>query len=436
MGNTHSTIGSPTSNVFNHMRSGTNIGDETMDTIVFIGCNKSGTSRDALKAATEMGYFTVLYTDRLKFLEQREEFHEVHQLIYKKSLLDKKLIVDDIEKLVEGGKNVKACLSLIDPFVSIAAEVSEELQLARATKEAMFIMENKIMFREKLKHLPYTPQFFLFNKENSIDEFSQLMENSLPLVLKSPKSNGSKDVLFATNLHELKKGLTELNRITTKGSILVEEYIDGQQYLVEIIVYKRKVTIVCVLEQEVARRKRFIVLGYQFPAQLSSRQNDELEDTINTIIKEIGLENGSCHLEFRYVNKEWKLIEINPRISGGAMNKIIYHGTGINFVKEILKFHLGEEPIIEASKNECVYVGYITVETKGILLKVTGKNRAKKYHGVKEVYVKPRKGSILTPPLSMGDRYAYVLATAHSQEEAKQYAHHALKEIKFIIEPL
>nr|WP_245823583.1 ATP-grasp domain-containing protein [Metabacillus halosaccharovorans] len=267
-------------------------------------------------------------------------------------------------------------------------------------------------------------------------EFSQSKEKYLPLVLKSPKSNGSKDVILATNLLEFKKGLTELNKVSDKDPILVEEYIDGPQYLAEIIVCKGKLTIVCILEQDVLRKKRFIVLGYQFPANLSSDQYADLEIAINTIIKEIGLENGSCHLEFRYVNKEWKLIEINPRISGGAMNKIIYHGTGINYVKEIVKLHLGKEPIIEKTRTEYVYVRYVTVETKGVLLKVTGKNRAKKHVGVKEVYVKPRKGSILTPPLSMGDRYAYVLATAHSQEEAKQFALQALKEMKFIIEPL
>jgi len=408
-----------------------------MDTIVFIGCYKSGSSRDAITIAAEMGYFTVLYTDRLKFLEQREEFNEVHQMVYIKSLEDKNLLLEGIERLVEDGKNIKACLSLIDPFVSIAASISEELNLSRITKEALDIMENKVKCREKLKHLPYTPKFFIYEEnERTIDEFTDSIKKYLPLVLKYPKSNGSKDVLLVTTSNELKKGITQLKRASSKGPILLEKYIEGKQFLVEVIVYKRNLTIVCVLEQEVARKKRFIVLGYQFPAQLSTDQYASLENAINLIIQEIGLENGSCHLEFRYSNGEWKLIEINPRIAGGAMNKIVFHGTGINLVKEVLKLHLGEEPLIEINKNECVYVRYVTVETKGILLKVTGKNRAKKYQGVKEVYVKPRKGSILIPPLSMGDRYAYVLATAHSQVEAKQLAHNALREIKFIIEPL
>lgn len=412
---------------------------EDMETIVFIGCNKSGTSREAIKVAAEMGYFTVLFTDRKKFLEQREEFNDVDQLIYKKNLGNKafkELLVQDIKRLIEEGKIVRACLSLVDPFVSMAAWISKELDLARVSIEALYTMENKTRFRDKLKHLPYNPFYIIYHDNHAVEQFSALMKDHFPVVLKSAESNGSKDVLLATNLIELKNGLIYLKNVTGKAPLLVEEYIHGPQFLVEVIVYKGRITIVGLLEQEVTEKKRFIVTGYHFPAQLSESQFSNLECAVNTIIDEIGLVNGTCHLEFRYSKGDWKLIEINPRISGGAMNRIIYHGTGVNLVKETLKLYLGEEPIIENNKNECVYTRYLTVDSKGILMKVTGKNRAKNQDGVKEVYIKPRKGSILTPPLSMGDRYAYVLTTASCHEEAKQLAIKALREIKFILEPL
>jgi biotin carboxylase len=140
-------------------------------------------------------------------------------------------------------------------------------------------------------------------------------------------------------------------------------------------------------------------------------------------------------LEMRWVKEEWKLIEINPRMSGGAMNQIIIEGIGINLVKEIIKMNLGQEPDITNTKNNHVYAHFITVNAKGRLLKVTGKNRALSYEGVKEVFIKPRKGNILTPPLSMGDRYAYVIASANTPNEAKRIALTAAKEIKFYLEP-
>ncbi|UZM97127.1 hypothetical protein OL548_17875 [Lysinibacillus sp. MHQ-1] len=50
-----------------------------------------------------------------------------------------------------------------------------------------------------------------------------------------------------------------------------------------------------------------------------------------------------------------------------------------------------------------------------------------------EVYVKPRKGTFLTPPLSMGHRYAYVIAQGSTLSEARNHATNAAKEIKFIL---
>ena len=39
------------------------------------------------------------------------------------------------------------------------------------------------------------------------------------------------------------------------------------------------------------------------------------------------------------------------------------------------------------------------------------------------------------PALSMGDRYAYIIATADTPEEAKRNAIEASKEIRFFLEP-
>lgn len=86
-------------------------------------------------------------------------------------------------------------------------------------------------------------------------------------------------------------------------------------------------------------------------------------------------------------------------------------------------------------KTPC-FSQYVVISDTGILKKVTGKNRAIKSQGVKAVYVKPRKNAKLTPPMSMGDRYAYVIATGDSEEDAKQNAKHAASQINFSLSPI
>lgn len=407
-----------------------------MKTIVFLGSNKSGTSRDALVTASQMGYCTILFTDRKKFIEQKGEFTEVNRMIFIANLLDKKSVLKELMTLTEEGFEICACISFVDPFVSYAAELSEELGINKITIDALKKIENKTMIRDLLKGEPYSPFYTIFRFDEDIPSFAAALEKELPLILKSPVSNGSKDVLLASTKEEIIKHLKYLIKRYPQNPVLIEEFIDGPQYLIEVMVINNDVEIVAIVEQEILNSDRFIITGYLLPANLALDLHEKLTQTVKRIIGKLGLSNGNCHLEMRMVSGEWKLIEINPRMSGGAMNRIILEGTGINLVKEILRLNIGIKPSLVRFMEQYVYAKFLTIDSRGRLIKVTGKNRASKCEGIKEVFVKPRKGSILTRPNSLGDRYAYVIASAESAEQARNYAFHAAKEIKFYLEPL
>jgi len=407
-----------------------------MQTIIYIGSNKSGTSREALSISTTMGYYTVLLTNRKEFIKQRKEFQEVHCMVYVEDLMDKEIILTIVRELEKDHKQICAVISFIDPFVSLAARISAELGLYQMSTDALAIMEEKTRFREQLKTLPVSPRFTVFHGEQSILRCVEEYQDYLPLILKSPVSNGSKDVLLVETTLEFKKGLEYLTKKFPAFPILIEEYLIGNQYLIEVIVKDEIISLVAIIEQEVDTGERFIITGYSFPSALENEAFEALHLAVTSIIQTLGLVNGTCHLEMRLIKGEWKLIEINPRMSGGAMNKIIQEGTGINLVKENLKLFLGEELNLEKTKRNYVFAKFLTINTRGRLIKVVGKNKAADYKGVKEVFVKPRKGAILTKPYSLGDRYAYVIASADTPEQAKEIALTASKEIKFYLEPL
>lgn len=405
-----------------------------MKTIVFIGSNQFGTSHEALRAAKEMGYSVILFTDKRQHL-QHHKFPDVDQIVYFHDLFDEIQVLKELEALKTSGKQLCACVSFIDPFVSYTAKLASELGLFRLSADALAIMENKIKVRDQLKHLPTSPFYAVYDSHTSIKDFTKKNELSIPLIIKSPVSNGSKDVFLAETAEEFKENLQSLHNQTPDLPILIEEYLIGPQYLVEVLVLNGHIEIVCVIEQETTYPDIFIVVGYQFPAQLKDDEYLSLTKSVQDIIQQLGLQNGSCHLEMKNVHGAWKLVEINPRMSGGAMNRIIEEGTGINLVKEILKLNVGEEVSLIRSRDFHVYAKYLTFETSGKLLHVTGEDLAWEHDGVKYVYVKPIVGKIVTAPYSMGNRYACVIAAANSPEGAKATALSAAQEIKFYVEP-
>lgn len=412
--------------------------DALMQTIVFIGSNKFGTSKEVLLIAKEMGYYVVLFKERTKYQENNESyFPEVDQFIYLDNLLDEKLVIEEITNLKEKGIQICACVSLIDPYVSCAARLSKQLGLAQISAESLGLMENKITIREKLNEDPMSPFYTIFRPEDSLQELEKKYKSLFPVIIKPPISNGSKDVLFVETSEKLAKVIKLIQKKYPNSPVLIEEFLLGPQYLVEVLVYNSEIKFFGVVEQEVIYNGRFIVIGYSFPSTIETEDYQNLYACILRIIEQTGLSNGSCHVEMKLVQGEWKLIEINPRMSGGVMNRIIEEGIGINLVKEILNIYLGKEPTFsEMRKQQYVYARYLTIGTRGRLLKVTGKERALIQDGIKYVYIKPLEGRILTDPYTMGNRYACIIAVSEQAEQAAAIALEAAKEIKFYLEPL
>ena len=404
-----------------------------MKTIVFIETSKSGSSREAIKAAERLGFFTVLLTTKQRFIYQRTEFPDVHQMILMERFDDDSL-KETIIKLQEQGKRVKAILSFIDPFVHVAAALSEVFCPKVVFADPILKMEDKVLTRELLKDLPVSPHHVIYSSDDSLEDFIQKQKEFLPLIVKSPLSTGSKDVLLANDENDLRQSMQELLKKKDNEKILLEEYLVGPQYLIETFVYNGKVHIIAIIEQEITFGKRFIVTGYCLLAEINRALYDKIYEAVSSICQAFQMKNGTCHLEFRLVKGALKLIEINPRISGGAMNRIIEAGYGINLVEETIQLHLGNEPCLTKKQSKYVYAHYLTVDERGKLIRVTGKNRSSRYLGVEGVFIAPRKGKILRPPLSMGDRYGYILATSDDKDEAKKIAREAASEVRFHLE--
>jgi len=398
-----------------------------LKTIIFIGTNKSGSSREATRAAEKLGYFTVLFTNTEKQLQQRKAYPDIHKMI----LIDTSNIEamkDEIYTLIKTGLDIKSIVSFVDPFVHIASILCDEFCVNYTSSTAIEMMEDKEKTRIFLENHSYSPKFFLLKPNESVTN-----DLEFPLIIKSPKSTGSKDVLLANNSSELKKHLSYLRSKNPRETIMIEEYIEGPQYLVEALVYKQHAHVIGIIEQEITQGKRFIITGYGVLVKVPKEIQSGLEEVLQSIVKELNIENGALHLELRLTKNGWKLIEINPRISGGAMNTMLHAAFGFNLVEETLKLFLGERPNIRPKHKKFVYTKYVIVESKGILEKVIGKNKATNSPGVVDVYVKPKRGTLLSPPLSMGHRYAYVIAEGATLAEAKDKAINAAKEIKFIL---
>ncbi|MGI6768707.1 MAG: ATP-grasp domain-containing protein [Bacilli bacterium] len=401
-----------------------------IDIIIFLGTQKSGSSREALQAAENLGYFTCLFTKNYKQISDRHSYPEVHIMQY--CALDNiDAVRETIRYLQHSALKIRAIVSFIDPYCALAARLAEEFGVGCFSYEAMEIMQNKHKTRELLKDSPYNPRFTVITKEN-YEESERTVKRLLPAVIKYIDSNGSRDVYYCDRYSDYLKNSERLFNQYGDGTLILEEYLDGEQFIVEVLVIAGKVNIVAVVEQEIEYiNEHFIITGYNLLTNYSRSYFEKLKKSTEEIVKLYGLENGPCHLEMRLVKGNWKLVEINPRISGAGMNRFLDIGFGINLVQETLKLALGKEVNLERKHNKNTFAQHVILERSGILKKITGKREVLASPGVKYVYVKPRKGSYLSPPSSLGNRYAFVIATGGTEKEARWNAKSAAEKIVF-----
>ncbi|SFE30502.1 ATP-grasp domain-containing protein [Alteribacillus iranensis] len=404
-----------------------------MDSILFIGTNKSGASWEAIKAAKELQFRTIVVTDKEKLAAQREEFAEIDEIKWMDlSRLDE--MKKYINELKKDNYKIKGILSFIDPYVSTAAKLSEEYGISAFSTKAIEEMEDKIQTKERLKYSSIISPYDVISGNTKVSSLVDKINQSFPVIVKPSRSTGSKGVFRVDNKTDLKKKITYLQKKEPRLPVIVEPYLEGVQYVVEVIVKKKQPYILAVIHQEIRDNDPFIVTGY---TTLPERHKDPaIKEVVWSVVNMFQMENGTFHIEMRHVNNEWKLIEVNPRISGGAMNRIIYHYSGVNPALETLKLYLGQDIDVAKKRESFIHTYYVTVQTAGSVLKVTGKEAALESEGVREVYIKPRKGMTIRYPSSMGHRYAYVMAAGNNIEQAKENAIVAAKKIKFHIVPL
>ncbi|MDQ0972924.1 biotin carboxylase [Neobacillus niacini] len=406
-----------------------------MKSIVFLGTNKTGSSYEGIKAAKRLGFETILLTNRTIFVEEREEYREIDD-VRLVNLSETDEILSAVTDLIEEGKEVVCFISFLDEYIYLAALLTNTLCNTPITYEPLQIMNDKILTRRYLARKEYTPFFKVLVSNDTIDDEINQLKDCFPLIIKSPQSNGSKDVILVENEWECRKGVKQLRRKNSELPILVEEYLEGPQYLIEVVVYHSNISVAAIVEQEVTKGQRFIITGYSVCPELYLEQLPGLQESIVTIIEDFQLRNGTCHLEMKLTKKGWKLIEINPRMAGGAMNRMIEEAFGYNLAEQTIRLFTGLEPDLRKKHNRAIYTHYLIVGLVGELLKVSGCESAKKQVGVLEVYTKAKYGELVTPPRSMGQRYGYVLAGGDSKDQARECALNGAQQIQFYVQPV
>ncbi|KAF4696549.1 Carnosine synthase 1 [Perkinsus olseni] len=125
------------------------------------------------------------------------------------------------------------------------------------------------------------------------------------------------------------------------GSFMLEEYLDGSEVDVNIVMSDGVATYVCVHDNGPTLEPHFNETWDIFPSTLPSDQVAALEGLAVNSVLAMGFTEGVFHVEAKYTSRGPRLIEVNARLGGGPLRAQQKIATGVDLVDEVLLIALG-----------------------------------------------------------------------------------------------
>lgn len=167
---------------------------------------------------------------------------------------------------------------------------------------------------------------------------------SFPLIVKPRDNSGSRGVVLCRNLFELQEASKDALSFSHLDSVLVEEFIEGQEYSIEGLHYDGKTEVIQFTEKTTTPFPYNVELAHKQPANLTSMQRDEITAIICKIAHCMKYENCPSHTELKINSKGVFVIETSPRLGGGNITShLVPLSTGVNMEDQLLHIALGEQ---------------------------------------------------------------------------------------------
>jgi predicted ATP-grasp superfamily ATP-dependent carboligase len=116
-----------------------------------------------------------------------------------------------------------------------------------------------------------------------------------------------------------------------EDTFVIEDYIDGQEYSVEIIM-KDGLHYILAIHEKGCTEKNMTSLETTCitpPQSLNNADYASLASWLNDVFAAFGVEDGCFHLEAKLTTGgKWEIIEINPRVGGSLISKSVEQFTG------------------------------------------------------------------------------------------------------------
>lgn len=335
-----------------------------MKKIAVIGANNF--QKRLVETAKALSYETHVFA-----WEEGAVAKDIADFFYPISITYKEEILSILkEKNIEGVCSIASDLAV--PTVNF---IANNLNLVGNSDNCTEITTDKYKMRKILRaqNIP-CPDYQLVRQ---LDDIKPSILN-FPIIIKPIDRSGSRGIYKVENLSELENAINNALEVSFRDQVLVEEYIDGNEYSVEGISQNGVHQILQITEKFTTGAPSFIERGHLSPARVSSDLEWKIKAIVLNSLDVLEIKNGASHTEVKVNSKgEVKVIEAASRMGGDFIGSdMVEITTGYSYVKNVINISVGEQiDNLNPSLKKHSFVGFIFNEKDVI-----------KYEKLKSIY--------------------------------------------------
>ncbi len=342
------------------------------------------------------------------------------------------------------GAPLDAVVAVDDPGVVVAAEAARRLGLHHIDPGAARCTRDKLAMREAFAaaEVPQ-PRFVPLPSSGEAQRGAAFDALTFPVVCKPRGLSASRGVLRVDRPEDLPSVEDRIRRILVAANepadapLVVEEFVPGPEVSVEAILRRGQLRVLAVFDKpDPLDGPTFEETLYVTPSRHPADAVAEVERTVATAARALGLDEGPVHAEARLGPDGVRVLEIAARSIGGLCSRALRFGIGVSLEEVILRHALDLDAPLLVPERAASGVMMLPIRQRGVLRGVEGRDAALAVPGVwgLEVTIPPGREIV---PLPEGDRYlGFLFARGEGPAAVERALRRAYGELRVRVDPL
>ena len=345
-------------------------------------------------------------------------------------------IIESIQDL-----NIACVLATDDSCVELCSRVAKYLGLAQNSAAAAKLTQRKDLARVALSNAGCnTPEYQIVAINNARPATLSI---EYPVVIKPLGLSASHGVIRVDNDGDYAAAIKRVDAILnstgqqgfTREHLLVESYIDGDEYAVEGFMTEGRFNLLTIFDKpEPLTGPFFEETYYLTPTRLDTSQKAALVEEVASCCAAYGLHHGPVHAEARLSTRGPILLELAARTIGGQCGQLIEFSLQQKLEELVIQGMCGLVPRADEFA-ESAGVLMIPITDTGILQRVEGLTAALQTEYIRDIEIHINPGYELIPLPEGASYLGFIFAQAPDFAQTHAALKSAYAKLRFVTRP-